>query len=77
LPAKEKLEAQIVHEQEITEYPIALPPRTVVIVQYRVGLDPIRTVFIPKDEDTPENRAKIIKADYKASKAKGPSTISL
>ena len=77
MPDKEKLEAQIIHEQEITEYPIGQPPKPYVILQYRVGLDPIRTIFIPKDEDSKAERAKRIKADYEAGRSKGPSTIAL
>jgi len=64
---EEKLEVTILEEREVS-LPTAEGPAIVEVwITYRYGRLPPRLVRIPKVEDTPENRARIIKTDLQSA----------
>jgi hypothetical protein len=69
---REPVEVEILDVREVVTYPA--PGKTAVtrIVTYRYGDMPPRSVFIPAAEDTPENRARIIREDIERAKAFQP-----
>ena len=72
-----KLEVTITDERTITTYPKLGEAAETVVLTYRHGDLPPRTVFIPKKEDTPENRAKIIREDIEKALAFKPEKITV
>jgi len=73
----EKVEVEILDVQELTTYPQPGKPFVTRIISYR-GPDMISgTVFIPKDEDTPENRAKRIREDLDKKLGRKPEKITV
>jgi hypothetical protein len=74
---KEKLEVEILDVKEVTTYPKLDKPFVTNIITYRYADWAPRSLFIPKDEDTPENRAKLIREDIEAIKKAKPSTLSV
>jgi hypothetical protein len=73
--AKEPVEVVILDVREVTTYPQPNKPFVTHIVTYRSGDMAPRTVFIPAAEDTPENRAKIIREDLEKARAFKPQTM--
>jgi len=73
----EKVDVEILDVRDVTTYP--RPGQAVVtsVITYRAGDLPPRTVFIAKDQDTPENRAKVIRADIDRARAFKPSKLSV
>ena len=77
MPKDKPIEVEIIDAHEITEYPLGREPTTTVIVTYRVGAEAPRSIFIPKDQDTPENRAKLIREDWQKASSFKPETIKV
>ena len=74
---KPKLEVTILDEREIVTYPkIGEEARTTVLT-YRFGDIPPRTLFIPKEEDTPTKRAALIRQDIDKALAFKPKKIKV
>ena len=59
----EKREVTIIGEEEVTTFPKIATPVVNVQITYVYGGLPPATVTIPKDEDTPQARAKMIRED--------------
>jgi hypothetical protein len=75
LPKEKPLEVNIEDAHEITEHPLGKPQTTTIVLTYRVGTEPSRVIFFPKDLDSPEYRAKVIKEDWAKASAFKPETI--
>lgn len=72
---KGKLEVTILDEREITTHPkLGETAITTVLTYSYADLAP-RSLFIPKEEDTPENRAKLIREDIEKAKAAKPKKL--
>lgn len=70
-----KLEVSILDEREIKTHPkLGETAVTVVLTYSHAGYAP-RSLFIPKAEDTPENRAKLIREDIEKAKAAKPKKL--
>jgi len=71
----EKLEVTILDEREITTHPkLGVKAVTTVLIYSYADFAP-RSLFIPKEEDTPENRAKLIREDIEKAKAARPKKL--
>jgi len=73
----EKLEVEVVEERVISLPALEGPAREEVWITYRYGRLPPRLVRIPKDEDTPENRARIIRSDLQSALEARRKTITV
>lgn len=73
----EKLEVSILDVKEITTYKAPDKPVKQHIVTYRYLDRAPRSLFILEEEDTTENRAKLIRADIKAAEAQGQQTLAV
>ena len=71
----EKLEVTILDEREITTHPKLGETAVTVVLTYSYADMAPRSLFIPKEEDTPENRAKLIREDIEKAKAAKPKTL--
>jgi hypothetical protein len=56
-------EVKILSRTELMTYPTPDKPVTVKAVTYQTGFMPPRTVYIPKDEYTPDKEKEVIKTD--------------
>lgn len=74
---KEPVEVVITDVRDTTTYPTPGKPFVTHIVTYRYGDMPPRSVFIPAEEDTPENRAKIIREDIEKAEAHKPERMTV
>lgn len=74
---KEQFEVEILDVRDVTTYPTPGEAFVTHIVTYRHGDQPPRSVFIPAKEDTPENRAKIIRADIEAAQKFKPEKLTV
>lgn len=74
---KERLEVEILDVRPITTYPTPGEAFVTHIITYRYGDMPPRTVFIPAKEDTPQNRAKIIRADIEEAQKFKPEKLTV
>ena len=72
-----KLEVLILHEQEIVTYPKIGEKAHTTVLTYRYGELAPRTLFIPKEEDTPEKRAALIRQDIDKALAFKPKIIKV
>ena len=75
--AKEPVEVEITDVRDTVTYPTPGKALVTHIVTYRHGDMPPRSVFIPAEEDTPENRAKIIREDIEKAKAFKPEKLTV
>lgn len=76
MPEKpEPLEIVILDEREIVTYPKIGEEARTIILTYRYADLPPRTLFIPKEEYTPERRAELIRIDVEKAKAFKPTTL--
>lgn len=66
---KEPVEVEILDVRDTTTYPTPGKAFVTHIVTYRYADQPLRSVFIPAEEDTPENRAKLIREDIEKVRA--------
>lgn len=61
-----EIEVEILDEWEVVTYPVPSERRVTVAVLFQApGLPPL-TVWVPKEEDTPEHRAAVIRAKIQA-----------
>ena len=74
---KEKLEVEILDVRDVTTYPTPGQAFVTHIVTYRHGDMPPHTIFIRAEEDTPENRAKIIREDIEKTRAFKPARMTV
>lgn len=72
-----KIEVEILDVREVVTYRAPNMPFYTHIITYRAGDLPPRTVFIPASEDTPENRARIIREDIEKAQAFKPQRITV
>lgn len=71
----EKIEVEILDVKDMVTYPTPGEPYVTRVISYR-GPDMISgTLFIPKDEDTPELRAKRIREDIDKKRARAREKI--
>jgi len=75
LGSKDKLEVTILDEREITTHPKMGETAVTVVLTYSYAYMAPRSLFIPKEEDTPENRAKLIREDIEKAKAAKPKKL--
>lgn len=64
MPKDKPLEVKITDVHSITERPLGRQPTTTHLVTFKIGDSPELTVFIAEAEDTPENRAKLIREKW-------------
>lgn len=70
-----EIEVEVLNEWEVETYPVPGKKRITVGVLFQApGLPPL-TVWIPKDEDTPEHRAAVIRSKIQAEAAPTRKTI--
>ncbi len=74
---RERVEVEILDVRETKTFPKPGEAFITHIVTYRYADQPARSVFIPADEDTPENRAKIIRADLEKARAQKPERMTV
>ena len=74
---KEPVEVEILDVRDVTTYPTPDKAFITHIVTYRYADMPPRSVFIPSEEDTPENRAKIIREDIEKAMAFKPEKLTV
>ena len=74
---KEPVEVEITDVRDTITYPTPDKPFVTHIVTYRYADQPPRSVFIPAEEDTPENRAKIIREDIEKAEAFKPERMTV
>jgi len=72
-----KLEVTILDEREITTHPKLGETAVTVVLTYSYADMAPRSLFIPKTEDTPENRSKLIREDIEKAKAAKPKTLTV
>lgn len=75
--AEGELEVQILRERVITTMPGVDQEVRTVAVTFRYGRLPPLTVWIPEEEDTPENRARLIRAKISEYSERRPKTIKV
>jgi hypothetical protein len=63
----EKLEVDILEERTVSLPTAEGPTREEVWITYRYGRLPPRLVRIPKERDSPEERARVIKTDLQSA----------
>lgn len=75
LENKDKLEVTILDEREITTHPKLGEVAVTTVLTYSYADLAPRALFIPKADDTPENRVKLIRADIEKAKAARPKKL--
>jgi len=68
----EEVEWTILRRTELPTWPTPEKPVMVVAVTYQVNMMPPRTIYIPKEEWTPEEEDKRVLEDIKAVRAQRP-----
>ena len=71
----EKIEVEILDVKDMVTYPTPGEPYVTRVISYRGPDMTSGTVFIPKDEDTPEERAKRIRLDIETKRARAKEKI--